>query len=169
MVVIIMLGEHAHAHLIEGGIFEAFQRLLHQRVVLVRQGVHRGTEGNEQRAVFIFEMGIDGFNQSMRTVRRFADFRSFGVHRAGNAPMPFPGDFREGENYLTFATAEECIAAVQKLVEDPALLYHMKKNNEAYYRSYLKPEVLVQNSLKMADRLINTAEKKYLKKIKNKA
>lgn len=80
-----------------------------------------------------------------------------------------PGDFREGENYLTFATAEECIAAVQKLVEDPALLYHMKKNNEVYYRSYLKPEVLVQNSLKMADRLINTAEKKYLKKIKNKA
>ena len=95
MVVIIMLGEHAHAHFIEGSGFQAGQSLLHQRVVLMGQGVHRGAEGDEQRAVFIFKMGFDGFYQSVRTVRRFADFCSLGIHRACDLPMPFPGSLRQ--------------------------------------------------------------------------
>ncbi len=57
------------------------------------------------------------------------------------------GDFAEGVNYLPFETAQECIAAVQQLVEDPRKLYEMKRANEAYYRRWLKPEVLVKNTL----------------------
>lgn len=57
------------------------------------------------------------------------------------------GDFAEGKNYLAFATAQECIDAVQKLVDDPEMLYEMKCANEEYYQKYLKPEVLVRNSL----------------------
>ena len=64
------------------------------------------------------------------------------------------GDFAEGKNYLAFATAQECIDAVQKLVDSPEMLYEMKRANEEYYRHYLKPEVLVQNSLERAAKII---------------
>ena len=71
-----------------------------------------------------------------------------------------PGDFAEGKNYLTFATAVECIDAVQRLVDDPEVLYEMKRSNEEYYRNYLKPEVLVQNSLKVVDQKLLEAARK---------
>lgn len=66
------------------------------------------------------------------------------------------GDYREGEHYFAFGTAQECIEAVQKLVDSPELLYRMKRSNEAYYQAYLKPEVLVKNTLDTVDRLLNT-------------
>lgn len=65
-----------------------------------------------------------------------------------------PGDFAEGKNYLAFSTAQECIDAVQMLVDDPELLYEMKWRNQEYYRNYLKPEVLVKNSLEAAEKII---------------
>ena len=63
-----------------------------------------------------------------------------------------PGDYREGEHYLAFNTAQECIDAVQRLVEDPEKLYAMKQANESYYRNFLKPDALVRNSLKTAEK-----------------
>ena len=65
------------------------------------------------------------------------------------------GDYREGEHYLPFETAEECLAAVAQLAENPDKLYAMKKANENYYRDYLKPEALVRNSLKLVDRILS--------------
>jgi len=62
------------------------------------------------------------------------------------------GDFQEGKNYLAFATAQQCIEAVQTLVEDPEKLYAMKQANEAYYRRYLKPDMLVKNALEQAEK-----------------
>ena len=64
------------------------------------------------------------------------------------------GDYAEGKHYLAFETAEQCIAAVEKLVADPDQLYAMKQANETYYREYLRPEVLVANSLKLVDRVL---------------
>ncbi|MBP3685349.1 MAG: hypothetical protein J6J12_10400 [Oscillospiraceae bacterium] len=64
------------------------------------------------------------------------------------------GDYREGEHYLPFETAEECLEAVAQLAGDPQRLYAMKKANEAYYQAYLKPEVLVKNTLKLIDRAL---------------
>lgn len=64
------------------------------------------------------------------------------------------GDFAEGKNYLPFATAEECIDAVQRLANDPQMLYEMKLANEVYYQNYLKPEVLVRNSLELVEKNI---------------
>lgn len=63
-----------------------------------------------------------------------------------------PGDFAQGKNYLTFATAAECIEAVQSLVDSPRQLYEMKRRNQEYYQKYLKPEVLVKNSLDLVVR-----------------
>ena len=61
------------------------------------------------------------------------------------------GDYREGIHYLPFETAEECLAAVEELARDPEKLYAMKKANEEYYQRYLKPEILVKNSLDLVD------------------
>ncbi len=62
-----------------------------------------------------------------------------------------PGNFLPGQNYLPFETAQECIDAVDCLVSDPDLLFSMKQANENYYRCYLKPEVLVRNTLEVVD------------------
>ena len=59
------------------------------------------------------------------------------------------GDFREGENYLPFETAQECLDAVQELVDSPEKLLEMKRRNQHYYEQYLKPEMLVKNGLEV--------------------
>lgn len=64
-----------------------------------------------------------------------------------------PGDFTPRKNYLPFDTAEECLDGVQALVESPELRLEMQQANETYYRNFLKPEVLVGNTLRIADRL----------------
>lgn len=64
------------------------------------------------------------------------------------------GDFREGTHYLSFETVEECLAAVQKLVEDPQRRLAMKQANAEYYRNYLRPDMLVKNTLEQVDRVI---------------
>ena len=69
-----------------------------------------------------------------------------------------PGDFLPGKNYLEYRTAEECITAVQKLVEDPQLLLSMKTANQEYYRNYLKPDVLIANTLKIVGKSCDKAE-----------
>lgn len=69
------------------------------------------------------------------------------------------GDFQEGRNYLSFGTTEECLAAVRALAADPERLYAMKVANERYYQEYLRPDVLVKNSLDVAERVL--AKKKF--------
>lgn len=62
------------------------------------------------------------------------------------------GDFAEGKNYLSFSTAEECIAAVRSLVDDPGKRYAMQAANAEYYRNFLKPEVLVKHTLELVEK-----------------
>lgn len=64
------------------------------------------------------------------------------------------GDFAEGKNYLSFHTAEECLEAVRTLAEDPERLYAMKLENERYYQEYLRPDVLVKNTLDIVDKAL---------------
>ncbi len=61
-----------------------------------------------------------------------------------------PGDFRGGRNYLEFGSPEECVHAAIRLIEDPDLRRHIMHNNAAYYREYLRPDVLVRNALTRA-------------------
>ena len=62
------------------------------------------------------------------------------------------GDFREGVNFLSFRTARECVEAVARLVESPELLQSMKRANATYYRQYLRPDMLVKNTLEIVDK-----------------
>lgn len=57
------------------------------------------------------------------------------------------GDFAEGINYLSFNNAEVCLSAVEKLVNDPELVYRMKLENQKYYINFLRPDKLVENTL----------------------
>lgn len=65
-----------------------------------------------------------------------------------------PGDFAEGKNYLAFDTVQQCLDAVETLIKDPEKLYAMKQANAEYYRKYMKPEILVANSLKQVDKIL---------------
>lgn len=69
------------------------------------------------------------------------------------------GGFTEGKHYLSFETVEECLDAVQRLVEDPQLRFAMKQANADYYRDYLRPDVLVKNTLDLVDKKIQQKEK----------
>lgn len=62
-----------------------------------------------------------------------------------------PGNFEAGKNYLEFETADQCIQAVRQLVADPQALYEMKLRNREYYLRYLRPDVLIENTLNLVD------------------
>ncbi len=61
-----------------------------------------------------------------------------------------PGDFNDGMHYIPFSTADECVEAVGRLYSNPDMVYEMKKANEDYYRNYLKPDVQIMNTLRIA-------------------
>ena len=69
-----------------------------------------------------------------------------------------PGDFREGVNYLPFETAEDCVRAVDTLAGDLQALCAMERANEAYYRQYLRPDMLARNTLELTDRILEGTE-----------
>ena len=62
-----------------------------------------------------------------------------------------PGDFLPGRNYLEYQTVAECLQAVSELAADPDKLYAMKKQNQIYYNRYLKPDMLIKNTLEIVD------------------
>lgn len=57
------------------------------------------------------------------------------------------GDFIDGKNYFSFTTTEECLNAVELLMSSPDIVYNMKLANSEYYKQYLKPDMLVLNTL----------------------
>lgn len=59
-----------------------------------------------------------------------------------------PGNFDDGNHYISFHTADECLSAVESLYNDPDRVYAMKKANELYYQEFLKPDQQIVNALK---------------------
>lgn len=64
-------------------------------------------------------------------------------------PLQFrvTGDFAKEKNYLEFAAPEQLIESVARLFDDKDLRFSMMMNNYRYYRSYVRPDALVLNSL----------------------
>jgi hypothetical protein len=58
-----------------------------------------------------------------------------------------PGDFEEGQNFLGFDTAEECVDAARKLFADGDLRGQIMKNNFNYYLKYVEPSHEIQRTL----------------------
>lgn len=61
-----------------------------------------------------------------------------------------PGDFAPEKNYLEFSTPEECVDKVQILIDKPEFRYSMMKSNYSYYHAYLRPDILVWNTIQLA-------------------
>lgn len=61
-----------------------------------------------------------------------------------------PGDFEIGRNYLSYETTEECLAAIQYLIDKPHKIREMQEYNNKYYIKYLRPDKLVWNALNSA-------------------
>jgi hypothetical protein len=61
-----------------------------------------------------------------------------------------PGSFANGVNYLDFTTPEECVGAVQRLIDGKALRSRMMIANWRYYRAYIRADSLIMNSLAIA-------------------
>ena len=61
-----------------------------------------------------------------------------------------PGDFASGTHFLEFTTPDALLDRTMRLVEDRELRCAMMMNNYRYYRAYVRPDVLVLNSLATA-------------------
>jgi hypothetical protein len=61
-----------------------------------------------------------------------------------------PGAFVEGKNFLAYTTPDECVAAVRRLVDDPALTMALKAANHAYYQAAVRPDALIRRVVDLA-------------------
>ena len=61
-----------------------------------------------------------------------------------------PGDFRERHNYLSFSSSEELIEKCNYLLSHPEISRKIEQNNTNYYFNYLRPDVLIWNTIKQA-------------------
>ena len=58
-----------------------------------------------------------------------------------------PGDFREGQNYLTYASSEGLLVSVQRLLDNPDLSAAMRHANHHYYSHHVRPDAIVAHTL----------------------
>jgi len=61
-----------------------------------------------------------------------------------------PVSLKEGKNYLSFCTPEECVEACEKLLANPQFANQMRYENHEYYLNEVEPSALVYKCLKAA-------------------
>lgn len=61
-----------------------------------------------------------------------------------------PGSFTDGQNYLGFDTADQCVSNVRRLVDHPEMRLSMMHANHDYYQRHVRPDALVLRSLETA-------------------
>lgn len=64
-------------------------------------------------------------------------------------PLHFevPGNFKKDQNYFEFDSEEKLLQQIDLLLHNKDLLVQTMKNNYHYYNIYLKPDILVLNTL----------------------
>ena len=72
-------------------------------------------------------------------------------------PLKFevPGRFVRNENYLEFSTPQQCVEKAEEVMFDNEVRARLMRNNADYYRSNLRPDVLVLNALSLAQAKCN--------------
>lgn len=58
-----------------------------------------------------------------------------------------PGAFEKNRHYLEFVSEDSCLESCVKLIENPSVATSLSENCYSYYHRYLRPDVLVLNSL----------------------
>jgi hypothetical protein len=61
-----------------------------------------------------------------------------------------PGPFTESRNYLAFDSPDNAVEAIDLLMNDAAMRQAMMQSNWDYYQQYLRPDMLVWRSLRIA-------------------
>lgn len=61
-----------------------------------------------------------------------------------------PGGFADGTHYLSFATVDECMAQVERLIREPRLRQTLMDSCRHYYQDHLRPDRLVWRALARA-------------------
>jgi hypothetical protein len=59
-------------------------------------------------------------------------------------------EFVEGKNYFSYNTVKQCLEKIEMLVASPNLILEIQKNNYIYYNQYLRPDMLILNTIKFA-------------------
>lgn len=79
---------------------------------------------------------------------KFAEYMS-GGKAIVSSPLCYgvPGGLEAGKNYLSFRSREELTACCERLLADENLRRGMELRNQWYYRHYVRPDVLVLNTL----------------------
>lgn len=64
-------------------------------------------------------------------------------------PLHFelPGNYERGKHYLEFANEKELISQIDYLLQNKTAMQQIMQNNHHYYCQYVKPDVLVLNTL----------------------
>lgn len=64
-------------------------------------------------------------------------------------PLHFelPGNFEKNKNYVEFKNIDELIFQIDALLQNPGMKQEMMNQNHYYYNHFLKPDVLVLNTL----------------------
>ena len=58
-----------------------------------------------------------------------------------------PGNFKKDQNYFEFENQDQLLEKIDTLLRNKELLIQTMKNNYQYYNNYLKPDILVLNTL----------------------
>ena len=58
-----------------------------------------------------------------------------------------PQNFIKGENYLEASSTDALISNIYKLIDNSDYKYEMMLNNFKFYNQYLRPDILILNSL----------------------
>jgi hypothetical protein len=79
---------------------------------------------------------------------KFAEYVAFSKAIVSeNLNYEVPGKLEHGKNYLAFNSPEDCVNQVRLLFSDHHLRKSIMANNALYYLSFLRPEVLVVNTI----------------------
>ncbi len=60
------------------------------------------------------------------------------------------GNLREGENYRKYTSPDEVVSCAAELIEDIDTVHKIENNNNKYYNSFVRPDVKMLNTLKIA-------------------
>lgn len=116
--------------------------------IVTRQGY---LDSLKQNYIHILSKGIHGC-VGARYGETFAAGRALITDPFVYEPL---GKLKEGENYLRYTSPEEILTCANALMNDIDTVHRMENNNFRYYNEFVRPDVRILNTLKIAfpDRL----------------
>lgn len=103
-------------------------------------------EALKQNYVHILSKGVHGC-VGARYGETFANARALITDPFVYEPA---GNLVEGENYLSYKSPQDIIQCATTLLENVELIRTMEENNYRYYNEYVRPDVRILNTLKVA-------------------